>query len=149
GRVHHRQDLAAVVEDAQEEGRGRREPGHGTGADDLLHQARLHGEALAEQAQGEEGDVVKRAQGLPGGRGLSLQRLAAHSRALSFASAHLTTWMVSARPSMKVLVCTESEILGALAGHALFAEGHQVIAEDRPESLAADTGGAEALLVSP
>lgn len=50
---------------------------------------------------------------------------------------------------MKVLVCTESEILGALAGHALFAEGHQVIAEDRPESLAADTGGAEALLVSP
>jgi len=50
---------------------------------------------------------------------------------------------------MKVLICSESEILGALAGHALFTAGHEVITEGRPELLANRAEGADALLVSP
>lgn len=50
---------------------------------------------------------------------------------------------------MKVLVCTESEILGAVAAHALDAEGHGVLAEARPEAFGPEVAAAEALLVSP
>lgn len=50
---------------------------------------------------------------------------------------------------MKVLVCTESEILGAVAVHALTAEGHGVIADTRPDAFGPEVQAAEALLVSP
>ncbi|AKU92403.1 hypothetical protein [Vulgatibacter incomptus] len=50
---------------------------------------------------------------------------------------------------MRVLVCTHSEILSAIAVHALFASGHQVFAEGRPEPLACEAASASALLVSP
>lgn len=50
---------------------------------------------------------------------------------------------------MKVLVCTESEILGAVAVHALFAGGHEVVVEGRPEPLVTEAKAAGALLVSP
>jgi CheY-like chemotaxis protein len=50
---------------------------------------------------------------------------------------------------MKVLVCTESEILSAVAVHALFAGGHEVVAEGRPEPLIPEAEAAGALLVSP
>src|SRR5690606_7650354 len=45
--------------------------------------------------------------------------------------------------------CTESEILGAVAVHALGAEGHEVFVETRPEAFGPEVGAADALLVSP
>lgn len=50
---------------------------------------------------------------------------------------------------MKVLVCSDSEILRAVAVHSLVSEGHDVVADERPEPLVDEAAGAGALLVSP
>src|SRR5690606_39186981 len=70
--------------------------------------------------------------------------------ALSTPHAHFTTSrMLCSSLLMKVIVCTESEILGAVAVHGLGAEGHGVFVEARPEAFGDEVGEAEALLVCP
>jgi CheY-like chemotaxis protein len=48
---------------------------------------------------------------------------------------------------LKILICFDSEILLQLTGMALEAAGHQVLVDREPVKLAADAGGAAALLV--